>query len=237
VRRILIGAGGLALAAAAAWGIRVGVPKLVAHPALAVREVTVRGAETVAAEEVLRLAAIPSGSPWLAVDTRAVRFRLHALPAVHEVHVRRPWIGKICLDVRECPARARVVIAGEEYGVCDHLQIVPAPDEDRDALPLIRTGRGPVDPGELARGMAYLEQIRRRGLADGESIELVLGSDGRDRIRFPDRGFAAAMARPIPPPDAIRDVAAFLEKLDAPGAARGTLRLLSEGTAVWSARA
>ena len=54
---------------------------------------------------------------------------------------------------------------------------------------------------------------------------------------FVKRGFAATVEGPVPPDSAARNVAAFLETLDGTGSARGTLRVISESTAVWRAAA
>jgi hypothetical protein len=241
--RILAGILGGALAAAVWFGGPIAFDRVAELESLEIREIEVTGGERVPAEEILELSGLREGESWLAIDRDAVGRRIRSSPWVESVAVRRPWPGRVRLEVRECRALARVIVEGSSYGVASDLRILPglAP-ADLDALPLIRGDRrGGLDPAALARGVRWVETLLRCRLARDEPVEVELGREdlesGTDRIRFPDRDFTVQIENAVSPESAVRNVAAFLEKLDASGASRGTLRLMSEGTAVWTAAA
>lgn len=235
-RRVLVGAVAVALGAVAFWGGRIGAQGLAAHPALAVQEVEWVGARHADPEELRSLAEVEPGLPWASLDTEAIRFRVESHPWVARARVRRPWIGKVRILVEECQALAFVNVDGQRYGLCADLRLVPVTGEEGD-LPIIRdfaSGRE-VDPGTLARGLDYVNILRDLGLQ--EPLQLDLRKSNVDIISLPDRGFTAEVGAAIAASEAARSVAAFLETLDAEGGQRGTLRLISEGTAVWRAAA
>ncbi len=206
---------------------------LAAQPAFAIRVVTVTGEEGASEAVLLELAGIEPGSSWLALDRREIERRLERDPWVRRARVHRPWPGRVRLAIDEFEPVARLEIARRIYGVCAGLQVVPAAGE---ALPLIRTRAGkPIDPDTLGRGLAYLAALRKIGLLPRERVELELADSGGDRLALPDRGFAALVDAAIPASLAVKNVAAFLERLDGEGGSRGTLRLVSGGTAVWRA--
>jgi hypothetical protein len=127
-------------------------------------------------------------------------------------------------------------VDGQRYGLCPDLRLVPVMGDEGE-LPVIRdfaSGRK-VDPETLARGLEYVTQLRELGFHD--TLHLDLRKANVDVILLPDRGFAAEVESALAAPVAARSVAAFLETLDAEGGQRGTLRLISEGTAVWKASA
>lgn len=219
----------------AAWGARVGWQALVDHPALVVREVTVTGLDVTPPAEILELAAVAEGESWLGLDRGAVALRVRAHPFVGRVRVRRPWPGRVRIDVVECVPVARVQVKSRTYGLCEDLRILPGRGERDEELPLLRTDAPGLDPELLARGLQYLRELDERGVGRNERIEIVLGKGAPDRIRFLQRGFAATVEHPVPPDSAARNVAAFLETLDETGEARGTLQVISESTAVWRA--
>ena len=226
-----IGLGILALAAGAGayWLGHEAVERMVVHPALAVDEVRVVGTARTSPEELVELADIAAGDPWLALDAAAVEMRLCAHPWVARARVRRPWPGRVVLRVEECVPIARVEIAGRLYGLCEDLRIVPSADS---GLPLLSLVGKRVDPDDLARGVAYSEFLERYGV--DEPLRMTL--DRRtDRIELPERGFVATVEGRVPAEQVAGNVAAFLEKLDAEGASRGTLRIISGSTAVWKA--
>jgi len=225
------------VAVSAAWGGRLGWRALVASPSLVVREVTVRGAEFADPEAVAQLAAVHAGESWLGLDRRAAERRARAHPQVERVRVRRPWIGKVRIDVKECVPVARVEIGGRQYGLCDDLRVIPGRGEADEGLPLLRTGGRRADPETLERGLEYLRGLRTAGVPGEERLEVTVTPGEPDRIRFVKRGFAATVEGPLSPDSAARNVAAFLETLDETGSARGTLRVISESTAVWRAAA
>jgi hypothetical protein len=225
-------AGGLAV-----WGGRAGWAALVASPSLVIREVTVRGAELAEPEEIARLASVHAGESWLGLDRAAAERRVRAHPRVERVRIGRPWVGKVRIDVREYVPVARLEIAGRQYGLCDDLRIVPGRGEADEALPLLRAGGRRADPRTLERGLEYLRGLRTAGVPDQERLEVTVAPGEPDRIRFVKRGFAATVEGSLSPSCAARNVAAFLETLDETGSARGTLRVISESTAVWRAAA
>jgi len=205
------------------------VERLVVHPAFAVREVRVVGTGRTSPEELRGLADIAAGDPWLALDAAAVETRLTAHPWVARARVRRPWPGRVVLRVDECVPIARVEIAGRLYGLCEDLRVVPGADP---GLPLFSLAGKRVDPEDLARGVAYSESLDRHGVAGPLRVRL---DREADRIELPERGFTATVEGHVPAERVAGNIAAFLEKLDAEGASRGTLRIISEGTAVWKA--
>jgi hypothetical protein len=205
------------------------VERLVVHPAFAVSEVRVVGAGRTSPEELVELADIASGDPWLAFDGAAVEARLCGHPWVARARVRRPWPGRVVLRVEECVPIARVEIAGRLYGLCEDLRIVPGADS---GLPLLSLAGKKLDPDDLARGVAYSESLGRRGVTGPLRVRL---DRKADRIELPERGFVASVEGRVSAERVAGNIAAFLEKLDAEGASRGTLRIISAGTAVWKA--
>jgi hypothetical protein len=211
--------------------------RLAAHPAFTVREIEVVGNRRATAAEIVELAGLVPGDRWLDLDAAEIRSRMRAHPWVARARVGRPWIGRVRLAVEECVPVARIRLAGGVYGVCEDLRVVPG--VENPALPLITEvgggrSRGSLDPSALARGIDYVRALARESLAGNEPIELELASEG-DLLRFPERGFDLRVTASVEPGAAVRNAAAFLEKLDARGASRGTLRLISEETAVWKA--
>ncbi len=222
------------LGVAASFGVRVGWDRLVVLPAFAVREVEVAGAARADAEELVSLAGIVPGDRWLDLEKGAAIFRLESHPWVAKARVRRPAFGRVRLAITECVPLARLRLAGGVYGVCDDLRVLP--DVDDPSLPLISlVGKGrDTDPEVLARGVRYVEVLAGLGFLPQERIEVELGKEA-DRLRFEDRGFEVRVEGSVEPGSAVRNAAAFLERLDAQGESRGTLRLISEETAVWKA--
>jgi hypothetical protein len=225
------------LGVAVGVGGRIGWRALAAHPGLAVREIEVVGTEHAAEEELRALAGVVVGDHWLDLDRDAIRFRLRSHPWVADARVRRPGPGRVRLVVEECEPVARIRVAGEVHGVCRDLRVVPA--VDGSTLPVIAVtsaGRGGsgTNPEILARGVDYVAALEDLGLGETEAFEVEVGGEC-DRIRFPRRGFDVRVEAPMPATAAARNAAAFLERLDAEGASRGTLRLISEETAVWRA--
>ncbi|MCA9752515.1 MAG: FtsQ-type POTRA domain-containing protein [Gemmatimonadetes bacterium] len=228
-RRTWIGVGGAVLGALAIWLGHETVERLVAHPRFAVRTVEIEGTARTSPEDLRDLADVHPGDPWLALDADAVELRVTGHPWVAAAHVRRPWPGKVVVQVEECHPIARVQIAGRLYGLCEDLRVVPGADP---ALPLLSLEGRKIDPDLLSRAVAYTEELQRRGLA--EPLEVRVGP-ATDHIELTARGFEAAIDPVIPPALVARNITSFLEKLDAEGASRGTLRLISDGTAVWKA--
>lgn len=238
-RRSLLAVGLLAAAGLLGAGGVHGVRWLVAHPALAVREVLVTGAEKASVAEITTLAGIVPGEPWLALDLAGARLRVRTHPWVEDVRLHRPAPGRVRVDVREFRPIAAVEVAGSRYGITRELAIVP--EASGGALPLIAgvftKGVQEVDVLEelLARGVAYVGALGSLGFLEGRRVELLVGPSAPDRIRLEGGAFTAVVEGVIPPSRVARNVTAFLEKLDDQDEVRGTLRLVSATTAVWRA--
>jgi hypothetical protein len=228
-----IATGALFFAAIAALGAGAMTRRLAVHPAFAIRAVTVSGEEHVSDAALLELAGIEVGSSWLTLDRPAIERRMESHPWVRRARLHRPWPGRVRLAIDEFEPVARVEIAHRVYGICAGLQIVPSA---ADSLPLLRArGRVVADPDALWRGLAYVAALRKVGLLPGQRVELELSDSSGDRLVLPERGFSALVDGTISAPLAVKDVAVFLERLDAEGGSRGTLRLVSGGTGVWRA--
>jgi hypothetical protein len=219
------------LGVGSAIGVRWSLERISSHPTLAVRQVEVVGTERAQPEDVLELAGIVPGDRWLALDREAVCFRVRSHPWVDEVKIRRLWLGKVRLEVAECTPVARLILNGRGYGICEDLRIVPGPVDTDSPLPVLRSA---VTDAALTRGLEYVLAIHGCGIGGKERVELDIG-DGTDRIRLPGRDFSVSLDEAIAPERAVRNFSAFLESLDGIGASRGTLRLISDGTAVWEA--
>ncbi len=66
-----------------------------------VRNVEVKGVETLTAPAVELAAAVPSGQPLIRVNTTQIEARVSLLPRVESVDVRRHWPNTIIVEVRE----------------------------------------------------------------------------------------------------------------------------------------
>lgn len=222
-----------ALAAVLGIAAGVGLPRawsrFVELPALGVREIEVSGVAHASPDAVLELAALATGDPWLALDTRGARFRVLSHPWVNEARIRRVGLGRVRIEIEECVPVATVRVKGQRYGICDDLRIVPGEDGAYARLPALQAD---LTPAALGRGVAYVTAMKERGMAGAETVELEIGRE-TDRISLPERGFSASVDEAIEPEQAVRNLESFLERLDGKGASRGTLRLISDGTAVW----
>jgi cell division protein FtsQ len=84
----------------------------------AAEHVTVAGAKTVAADDVLRLAAVPHNVPLAQLDTGAIAARVKTLPPVAEARVTRSWPSSVTISVRERVAVA-VITQGHTTSLVD----------------------------------------------------------------------------------------------------------------------
>ncbi len=75
-------------------------------PLMGVRTVTVEGAGTVTADQLIATADIPVGTPMMRVDVRAATARIADLPQVSSVDVRRVWPRTVVITVTERDAVA-----------------------------------------------------------------------------------------------------------------------------------
>jgi cell division protein FtsQ len=196
--------------------------------------VEVEGVTRARGDDLLERAGIVIGDPWIGLPIDEIEFRVEGHPWVRQVRVRRPWPGVVKLRVTERVPLARYRVKGVDFGVSDDLRMLPQLAAADSLLPELS---GDLDDVVLARGLKYAEALRQAGLAGTEPLELRLSAGSPDRIVLPRRGFSARIEEAVPPADAVRNVAAFLETLDEEGEVRGTLRLISVETAVWEAAA
>lgn len=235
-RREVLGLAILLLVGGSVLGLRAAWERMATLPFFAVREVEIVGTEHTTPEEIHAIAGVEPGASWLALDSAAVRFRVHSHPWVERVRVMRPWLGKVRITIRESEPVARLELAGRSMPLTEDVRILPDDVEDDGSLPVIRGAKSGANFNEAAleRAIAYVRELRLQGLGDVAGVEIDL-SPTADRIRLRDRGFLASIESPIEPHDAIQNVVSFLETLDGEGGAHGTLRLISLGTAVWDA--
>ena len=233
-RRVWLALGVLALAAGVVAGARVGVGHLAGQPWLAIRTVEVEGVSRADVAEILARAEVAVGDRWMGLPADEIRFRIEGHPWVKGARVRRPWIGRVRLEISERVPLARVRVNGGTYGVADDLRMLPRLAPADSLLPELR---GELDDEVLARGLQYAAALRDVGMAGREPLEVRLSDQPPDRIVLPRRGFSARIEAEVEPGAAVRNVAAFLETLDEEGEFEGTLRLISVETAVWKAAA
>ena len=146
------------------------------HPYFAVREVVVRGARRLAADEIRTAAGLERGMSIWDVDAEAAEARLRGHAWIRAARVRRELPSRVIIDVGE-ERVAAIVMLGEgqarEYYVSRraHLLSAVAPGDSRD-LPYV-TGLALADlhegesfgPRALRRALAL---ARRRGLEVSE---------------------------------------------------------------------
>ncbi|MGQ0846402.1 MAG: cell division protein FtsQ/DivIB [Sporichthyaceae bacterium] len=119
---------------------------------LAVRDVRVTGLVQLSEEQVLGVAAVPTGGSLVLLDSDSIANRIRSLPAVADVEVNRRPLHSVRLVVRE---RVPVLILESNVGrqSVDSTGTVFGPADDRGAgLPLIRT-TGPALPRETLRAV------------------------------------------------------------------------------------
>jgi cell division protein FtsQ len=158
----------LALAAGVGLVLAAGPPLMAAvrrHPYFAVREVVVRNANRLAADDVRRAAGIAPGMSIWDVDVEAAADGLAALPSVRSARVRRELPHRIVIDVREeRPAAILAVdgVRGGQFHVSARGRVIgPVPTGDARDLPYV-TG---LDPATLASGDRFGPHALRRALA------------------------------------------------------------------------
>lgn len=81
-------------------------------PVFAVREVNVRGPQTIPAEVVVERAAVAPGTPLLQVDTHAVARRVAGIPRVDQVTVTREYPSALRIELVERTALVMVEVNG-----------------------------------------------------------------------------------------------------------------------------
>ncbi len=171
---------------------------LSARAGFGVRDVMVIGRERTSREEVRSAVGAVAGSPILAVDIRAARMRVEALPWVQEAEVERalPDILIVRLIERETLA---VWDRGNGFAVVDERgkPIAAADPRVYADLPVIR-GDGAAGAAPAMLAMLRKERnIARRitGLSYVSGRRWNVHLDWRIEIKLPEEGAEAAWAR------------------------------------------
>ncbi len=201
----------LAAAAAAAyrtaeteWAtrhIRIAMDRALALSARAgfgVRDVMVIGRKRTTREDVRSAVGAIAGSPILAVDIRAARRRVEALPWVQEAEVERALPDMLVVRLIECETLA-VWDRGKDFTVVDKrgYPIVAADPRAYADLPVIRgVGAGAAAPAVLAMLQRERDIARRiTGLSYVSGRRWNVHLDWRIEINLPEEGAEAAWAR------------------------------------------
>ncbi|WP_233517453.1 cell division protein FtsQ/DivIB [Geodermatophilus marinus] len=179
-RRLWLRGGiGVAVLATLAWA-------LWASPLLAVHEVRVDGAATLATAEVVEVAGVAEGTPLLRVDVAAAERRVSRLPQVASVEVTRGWPRSVVVTVVERVPVAVVEQAGtrtlvDAGGVLFGTVTGPAP---AGAVDLDVRAPGPDDPATRAALAALValpeglrEEVASASARTAEDVTLEL-ADG-----------------------------------------------------------
>lgn len=93
----------------------VGYVALYFLPVFSVRDVSVHGARTIAAETVRERASVPPGTPLLQVDTHTVARRVAGIPRVDEVTVERDYPSGLRIELVERTALVAVEVDGVHH--------------------------------------------------------------------------------------------------------------------------
>ena len=171
---------------------------LSARAGFGVRDVMVIGRERTSREEVRSAVGVVAGSPILAVDIRAARTRVEALPWVQEAEVERalPDILVVRLIERETLA---VWDRGKDFAVVDERgkPIAAADPRAYADLPVIRgDGAAGAAPAMLAMLRKERDIARRiTGLSYVSGRRWNVHLDWRIEIKLPEEGAEAAWAR------------------------------------------
>jgi cell division protein FtsQ len=156
---------------------------------LGVREVVVTGSRIASPDEVRAAAAVAPGTSLLRLDTAAVAARVHALPSVADVDVRRSLPHTLRIDVTEravaavVPESGGFAVVSADGVVFQHLHAAPP------GAAVVRVDApGPNDPATLAalRVLSALTARLRTVLAEvvapsATQITLTL-TDGRSVV-------------------------------------------------------
>ncbi len=178
-------------------------------PLMSVRSTDILDNGSVPADEILRVAAVPQGTPLLQVDTRAVAQRVATIPSVESVRVQRSYPSSLTITVVE---RVPVVIvtSGDEVHVLDRsgvsfLHFVRAQGVPPEVLklPVLETPNpGPADPTtrEAITAVAGLpeslaRQVIRVSANSPVDIEFLL--TGNRRVIWGDSDRGAEKARTL----------------------------------------
>ncbi len=171
---------------------------LSARAGFQIRDVLVIGRERTTKEDVRRALGAVAGSPILALDIRAARTRIEALPWVRQVEVERALPDVLVVRLVEREALA-VWDRGRDFAVIGRGgHAIPGLDPRAFAgLPVVRgdgaAGAAPGILGMLGREPGIARRITGLTFVSGRRWNVHL--DWRIKIKLPEEGAEAAWAR------------------------------------------
>ncbi len=137
---------------------------------LAVRDVRVDGLDQLTPDQVLAVAAVPTGGSLVLLDTGAIAARVRSLPAVADVDVNRRPMHSVRVVVRE---RVPALILESSTGrrSVDAAGVVFGPEDNRGALlPTVRTTAPTMSAANLK---AVLQMLAALPVGVREEVEVV----------------------------------------------------------------
>lgn len=157
-----------ALIAAAGAGVLVlaGVYAAGWSPVMGVNTIEIRGADTLAAEDLVSSAQITKGTPMMRVDLRAAEARISDLPQVSSVDVRRVWPRTVVITVTE-----RGAVATQRQGKSWELldangsPFAVAPERPKD-LPIVKPAPDPATTTAMLQVLAQMVPEVRAKVAE-----------------------------------------------------------------------
>ena len=171
---------------------------LTARAGFEVRDVRARGNIRTTPEEIRNAVGAVRGTPILAVDIRAVRARVEALPWVREAKVERALPDMLLVFLTEREALA-VWDRGRDFAVIDRTgRAIPGVDpRTYSDLPVVR-GAGAVESAPAILSILGRERDlfgRITGLSFVSGRRWNVHIDWRIEIKLPEEGVEAAWAR------------------------------------------
>lgn len=156
---------------------------------LAVRSVTVLGANALGRTEVVDAAEVPRGRPLARLDLAGIRDRVDDLPGVAEARVSRDWPSGVRIAVTERSPLAVIDRDGRPWAVDREAVVFAQLDDVPDGLPHLDVADPGPDNPAAAAAMLVLDalpddlrgQVETVRADSPESVELAL-RDGRTVI-------------------------------------------------------
>jgi cell division protein FtsQ len=170
---------------------------------LGVRTVTVTGARSVPAADVIAAAAVPRGQPLARVNTGAVAQRVGAIPGVARVAVTRAWPSKVRIAITERLGVAVVRRDGVPWLIDGGGVVFQRLTTGPGRLPTVDvSAAGPDDPATRAAlaalaalSPAVRAQVRTVAAPTRDDVRLTLSADRT--VVWGDAGEAAAKAEAL----------------------------------------
>ena len=144
-----------------------------------VREVSVRGNETMSSLRVKAVAKAPIGRQLARVDLAAIQARVESMPAVKSVSVSRSWPHTIAISITERTPVAVVDRGADLQGVDEDGVLFGSYAREPDGLPLIATAPD-VRSEALAEAARVVTSLRADIAARVDRVEV----ESVDRIRL-----------------------------------------------------